>query len=272
MTTAGALARATHPEPALGVTAIAAALAVATGAPVLLVTAAFASGQLVTGWSNDWIDAARDRSNGRRDKPVVQGSVSAGTVRRAALLAGVACVPLSLAMGVRPGLAHLLAVASALSYNAGLKSTALSPAPYALSFGLVPNIVVLAAPGGWTAPLWATAAGVLLGVGAHLANTLPDLEDDLATGVRGLPHRLGRRVSTALTAVLLLAATAVLAFGPGAPGVLGVSALVLAVALVAGGAARSRRPRSRAPFLAAVAVAVVDVVLLVARGAQLTGG
>src|SRR3712207_7375206 len=32
-----------------------------------------------------------------------------------------------------------------------------------------------------------------LGVGAHLLNVLPDLEDDAATGVRGLPHVLGPR-------------------------------------------------------------------------------
>ena len=29
----------------------------------------------------------------------------------------------------------------------------------------------------------------------HLTNVLPDLEDDDRTGIRGLPHRLGARVS-----------------------------------------------------------------------------
>src|SRR5665647_499792 len=28
---------------------------------------------------------------------------------------------------------------------------------------------------------------------AHLANVLPDLGDDVATGIRGLPHRIGAR-------------------------------------------------------------------------------
>jgi len=272
VTTAGALLRACHPEPALAVTAIAAALAAGTGAPVLRVTAAFAAGQLTTGWSNDWIDRDRDVRTGRADKPVAQGRLSAGTLRTAAVLAAVACVPLSLALGMRAGLAHLLAVGSALSYNAGLKSGPLSWLPYAVSFGLLPSVVVLAAPGGGFAPAWATAAGALLGVGAHLGNALPDLEDDLATGVRGLPHRLGRPRSTGLMAVLLLAATALLAYGPGPPGQYGLGAVALAAVLTATGIGLARRPGSRAAFLAALAVAVVDVALLVARGAALSAG
>ena len=270
--TARALVRACHPEPTVAVTGLAALLAGAAGAPVLPVAAAFLSGQLVTGWSNDWIDRDRDRRTGRADKPVVAGRLEAGTLRTATLLAGAACLPLSLALGLRAGLAHLLAVGSALAYNAGLKSGLLSWLPYAVSFALLPSVVVLAAPAGRFAPLWAGAAGALLGVGAHLANALPDLEDDLRTGVRGLPHRLGRARSTGLMAVLLLAATALLAVGPGPPGRLGLAALVLATGLTGVAVAAAGRRTSRLAFLAAIAVAVVDVALLVARGAQLTGG
>lgn len=272
MTTAAALVRASHPEPVVAVTAIAGALAARTGAPVGWVVAAFLSGQLATGWSNDWLDRDRDRRTGRSDKPLVQGRLDPRTLRNAAIGALLACVPLSLAMGVRAGLAHLLAVGFALSYNAGLKSGPLSFLPYAVSFGLIPNIAVLAASDGGLAPGWATAAGALLGVGAHLANALPDLEDDLATGVRGLPHRLGRQVSTVLMAGLLLVATTLLAFGPGAPGTTGTAALVLAVLLTGLAAGLAGRPGSRTAFLLAVAVAVVDVALLVARGATLSGG
>ena len=270
MSTLAGLVRACHPEPALAVTAIAAGLAAGAGAPVLPVAAAFAAGQLATGWSNDWIDRDRDLRTGRADKPVVAGRLSADALRAAAGLAAATCVPLSLRLGRRAGTAHLAAVGSALSYNAVLKGSALSWLPYAVSFGLLPDVVVLAAPGGGLAPGWASAAGALLGVGAHLANALPDLEDDLATGVRGLPHRLGRRRSTALMAGLLLTATATLSFGPGEPGPDGAVALVLAGALTATGLGLARRPGSRAAFLAAVAVALVDVALLLARGAALT--
>ncbi len=256
----------------MAVTAIATALAVSTGlgARSLWVAAAFLTGQLSVGWSNDWIDAARDARNRRTDKPVGQGRLAVATVRTAALVALALCVPLSLAMGLGAGLLHLAAVAAAWSYNARLKATALSWLPYALAFGAVPSIVVLALPGAAAAPVWATAAGALLGVGAHLCNALPDLEEDLAQGVRGLPHRLGPRRSAAVAAVLLLTAAVVLAVGPpGPPGLPAVVAVGLSALVTAVGLARSRRAGSRDAFLAAIVVAALSVGLLVARGAVL---
>ena len=164
----------------------------ASATTTILVAVAFLSGRLLGEMVNDWIDAARDSAVGRQDKPVVSGSVTARTVRWAALTAAAATVPLSLLLGLAAGLAHLVAVAAAWAYNAGLKSTAWSWAPYALAFGLLPAVVVLALPGHPWPPAWAVAAGALLGVGAHLLNVLPDLDDDRSTGVRGFPHRLGR--------------------------------------------------------------------------------
>ena len=268
---ATALVRACHPEPTVAVTAVATALALASGlgAGALWVAAAFLSGQLSVGWSNDWVDRDRDVRTGRADKPVARGEVQLRTVKASALTALVLCVPLSLAMGLLAGLAHLVAVAAAWSYNLRLKSTPLSWAPYALAFGLVPSIVVLGLPGSPWAPWWATAAGALLGVGAHLTNVLPDLEDDAATGVRGLPHRLGERRSAAAAAVLLLAATALLVLGPGEPGAAELVVLVAAAVVTGVGLARTRRAGSRDAFRAAIVVAVLGVGLLVARGSAL---
>ena len=267
-----ALVQACHPEPSLAVTAITTALAASSGrgAGSAWVAAALLSGQLSVGWSNDWIDAGRDLRTGRPDKPVARGELTAGTLRTAALSAASACVPLSLAMGLRAGLAHLVAVAAAWGYNARLKSTVLSWAPYALAFGLIPSIVTLGLPGAPWAPVWATAAGALLGVGAHLANALPDLADDAATGVRGLPHRLGATASAALSALLLLSATGLLAVGPARVGTLVGVALVAAAVVTGAGLALGRRPGSRAPFRAVLLVAAVDVALLLARGSALT--
>src|SRR4051794_41833172 len=76
-----------HPGPALAVTVVATLLAVAAGAPagtVVLVAAAFGVGQLSIGWSNDWLDAARDVAGGRTDKPGAAGAVSAAVGRRGA--------------------------------------------------------------------------------------------------------------------------------------------------------------------------------------------
>lgn len=259
---------ASHLPPTVMVTAFALALSAGIGAgarTTTLVALAVLTGQLSVGWSNDWLDARRDVAVGRADKPVVTGLVTAATLRAAALVALGACVVLSLATGLLPGAVHVVAVGVAWSYNALLKATWWSWAPYAVSFGLLAVFVVLAAPGAGRPAPWAVAAAALLGVGAHVANTLPDLEDDAATGVRGLPHRLGRRASSVLAPVLLAAASALVVLAPPTPPgpvtwALGAVAVVLALAA---GAVGVVRPRSRAPFALSMAVAGVCVVLLV---------
>lgn len=270
---AAALVRAAHAPPAFAVTVFAGAYAAgAAGAGpgrALLVAAAVLAGQLSVGWSNDWIDAGRDLAVGRADKPVVAGTVTVAGLRRAALTALAACVVLSLALGLPAAVLHLALVGAAWAYNARLKSTAWSWLPYAVAFGGLPSVATLGVPGGDAlAPWWVTAGGALLGVGAHLANVLPDLEDDAATGVRGLPHRLGRRRTAFGAAVVLLVAVVVVALGPpGGPGAVAAAGLALAVALAASGVAVAlARPASRWPFTAAMAVAAVAVVLLVVQG------
>ncbi|GGB93640.1 UbiA family prenyltransferase [Cellulomonas carbonis] len=266
---AGALAGASHPGPTVVVTVLSAALAVAVGggARAWLAAAAVLAGQLSIGWSNDWLDAARDAAVGRRDKPVVRGLVGARDLRRAAVAALVLCGALSLLCGVAAGAVHLVAVASAWAYNARLKSTASSWLPYAVSFGLLPVFLVLAVTGA-TARAWLVAVGALLGVGAHLANVLPDLEDDAATGVRGLPHRLGRRTTSVLAPLVLAVAVVVATLAPpGPPTPAGAAAAVAATLLAAGaGVVAVTVPRSRAPFAVAMGVAVLCVVALVVGG------
>jgi heme o synthase len=274
---AGLLLAASHPEPAAAVTTVAAALAASAGRSaggVVAVAAAVAAGQLSVGWCNDYVDRERDALAGRRDKPVARGDVSPELVRRAAALALLAVPLLSLLSGWRATIVHCVAVALAWGYDLRLKSTAWSVVPYTIAFGLLPVFVVLGLPGAPWPPWWAPLAGALLGAGAHFANTLPDLADDVATGVRGLPHRLGAGPSRLLSVVLLLAASVVLALGPGLPdsgtsAALIVLALAAAVALVAAGTLLGRRAGSRAPFRATMLVALVDVVLLVARGRAL---
>jgi 4-hydroxybenzoate polyprenyltransferase len=268
-----ALVRAAHAPPAAAVTLFAGAYAAgAAGAGpgrAVLVAAAVLAGQLSVGWSNDWIDAGRDLAVGRTDKPVVSGAVTPALLRRAALLAVLACVVLSLPLGLPAAALHLALVAVAWAYNARLKSTVWSWTPYAVAFGGLPSVATLGVPGGDTwAPWWVTVGAALLGVGAHLANVLPDLEDDAATGVRGLPHRLGRRGTAFAAAVVLLVAVLVVVLAPaGAPGPVALAALAAATALAASAVGVAlTRPASRWPFGAAMAVAALAVVLLVARG------
>ena len=241
------------------------------GVGVLLVAAAVLTGQLSIGWLNDVVDAHRDRAVGRADKPVATGAVSARTVAVATAVAAVACVPLSLASGIAAGVVHLVAVAAGWAYDLGMKSTPLSVLPYVVCFGLLPVFVVLGLPPGPggalpVPPWWLPVAGALLGAGAHFANVLPDLDDDAATGVRGLPHVLGAARSRAAAALLLLAATVVLAVAAPVPVVLAVAVPVLAALLLAAGFRLGRRPGSRAPFRAVLAAAALAVLLLLVSG------
>ena len=269
-----ALLRASHAPPSVAVTAIATALSVASGRGVggsILIALAVLSGQLSVGWCNDRVDLARDLATGRTDKPLVSGELSPRTMTLAAGSALALCVPLSLANGLLAGTVHLIAVAAAWCYNLGLKRTWFSPLPYAVAFGLLPAFVTLALPGHPWPPAWAIGAGALLGVGAHATNVLPDIDGDLDTGICGLPQRLGARVSRLLAGLALLAASVLLVLGPpGRISAVGWGSLVLTgtLALVVAMPLRLD-PRSRLPFLATLGLALVDVTLLLLRGATL---
>jgi 4-hydroxybenzoate polyprenyltransferase len=162
--------------------------------------------------------------------------------------------------------------------------------PFIPGFGLFPAFVTLGLPGHPWPAWWATTAGALLGMGAHFANVLPDLPLDLATGVHGLPQRLGGRISRAVAGALLGGATAVLAVAPGPAGVLGgpllwagaaVAVVVAGTGVVsavadragssgtAGGAHGQRLVARHVAMLAVIAAGLFDVVLLVARGARI---
>ena len=265
--TALGLVRACHPGPCVAVTVLGTALGAAAGDPAgtcMLLAAALLSGQLSIGWSNDRLDAERDRRAGRRDKPLAADPALATTADRVLIAALAATVAFSLSLGWRAGLLHLAAVACGWAYNLRLKSTVLSWLPYALAFGALPAIATVALPAPTAPAWWAVTAGALLGVAAHLANVVPDLADDARTGVRGLPHRLGARRSLLVAAGALCAAALVLVLGPGsAPAAVRWAGLAVAVALAAGGAvAAARRPGGRWAFPGVILLAALDVVLL----------
>lgn len=269
------LVRASHPEPATAVTAVAGLLAWGVGhrpsgiASVVLIVL---SSQLAVGWTNDRLDADRDAMVGRTDKPVAAAVVSRRTVGLAAALAALATPLLALTTNPTAALWATVGLISALLYDWPLKFTPVSVLPYALSFGALPAFIVLALPGAPAPPGWLVAAAACLGAGAHFANVLPDLADDARTGVRGLPHRLGPTASRVAAAGLLLAATVTLVFGPpGPPSWAGLSAVAAAVVvppLSWYGSRTTVRAGGRpvAAFRAVMLVAVIDVVLLVASG------
>ena len=269
-----ALALSCHPLPSLAVTLLAAGLAALVGLPFgrgVLMTAAVFTGQLSIGWSNDYLDAERDRAVHRRDKPVAAGAVTPRLTGIAALVALILTITLSAALGWPGGAVALVTVLCGWLYNLGLKATALSWLPYAVAFGILPAIATQSAsPPRWPA-LWAVTAGALLGVVAHLANVLPDLSEDAATGIRGLPHRLGPHRTALAGAGTLLAVSAVILFGPGGhPGPLRWAGFAVAV-VIAGFAATGayRDPSSRRFFLATILIAVLDLALFALAGTGL---
>ncbi len=266
------LLRASHLQPTLMVTATATVLAISAGRghESIWVAVAVLTGQLSVGWSNDYLDRDRDRLAGRDDKPIVAGRVAAKTVGVSAVVAALACVPLSMMSGWRAGSVHLAAVAFAWTYNGWLKTTVASAVPYAVAFGLLPSFVTLGLPGHPWPPAWMTIAAALMGTGAHLVNTLPDFGGDAATGVRGLTHRIGPRVSLFSAALFMAAATAVLALmPPGEPGSLDAVLVAATSAAVVAVVVTGLTHRLRAAWTLTLGVAALNVIVIVLRGGWL---
>jgi 4-hydroxybenzoate polyprenyltransferase len=267
-----ALALSTHPGPTVTVTLITVLLGIAAGLEpwrIVILGLVMLLDQVSVGLSNDWIDADRDRAVGRRDKPIARGDIPAALARNVAFVAAFLSVGLSLALGWQAALAHLVFLAAGWSYNAGLKRTPISVVPYLVAFGILPTVVTLSASTPVASAWWAMTAGALLGAGAHFANVLPDLEDDARTGIRGLPHRLGRVAALVVTWLALLAAAASLAFGIGLNTPVGIVGLAIALAIaVTGLVLGMRRAPTRVLFRLVILAAIVDVAMLVISGAS----
>lgn len=266
--------RASHPGPTLAVATVVGLLGVAVGLEawrVALLTAAMLANQLSVGLSNDWIDAARDTAADRAEKPVASGAVPVSWVRLAALVLAPLSIALTVPLGWAAASVHLLGLASGWAYNLGLKRTVLSPLTYLLGFGSLPLLATLALPEPRPATAWAITLAALLGLAAHFANVLPDIEDDRRAGMLGLPQRIGAR-PTAIVAFAVLAAAAVCALlGPSDPiGTVRLVGVGLTVAIAVVGVVLSlRTPASRLAFRLIIAAALVNVVQLVLAGDSL---
>ncbi|HEX4442276.1 MAG TPA: UbiA family prenyltransferase [Galbitalea sp.] len=267
-----ALARSTHPGPSVAVTLITVGLGFGAGLDafrLVFLGLAMLAGQLSVGLSNDWIDSERDAAVGREDKPIVSGEIGVMAVRTAAFVCAAMSIALSLPLGWAADLALLGSIGAAWAYNAWLKRSIVSVLAYAVGFGLLPAIATLARPVPVAPTAWALAVGALLGIAAHFANTLPDLDDDAATGIVGLPQRLGRRWSSALTYAVLLVASILEFLGTGGFGFLPADiGLGASLVIVAVGAAMILRP-TRWHFRLIILAAMVDVVVLIFAGANL---
>ncbi len=264
------LVLASHPGPAAVVTGVVTALTAAAGGTAgdcVRVCLVVLLGQVSVGWCNDAVDAAADKAAGRGEKPTVRGLVDASLLWRAALAALLAAVLLSpVLLGAVGGLAHIGAVLAAWAYNLRLKDTGWSPLPYAIAFGLVPVVASGAAlgriPQGWT-----LLAGAALGVGAHLANTAPDVDSDRRVARGGLAVRWGAgRARVAAVATFAAGSAVVLALVPAPVPAVVLLALGQLALLVLAAATRA----GQWLFPAVLAVVVVDAVLIAVTGISWT--
>lgn len=153
--------------------------------------------QSAIGVTNDIFDRDLDAAT-KPHKPIVAGLVSPRAAFVLALMLAGAAVALAATFGAASFALAMLGIACGLAYDVRLKRTVLSALPFMVAIPVLP-LWVWVTLGAWERALWwLLPLGALIGLSLHLANTLPDLDDDAAHGVRGLAHRLGVRRSMAL--------------------------------------------------------------------------
>ena len=151
-------------------------------------------------------------SGAAQNKPLIAGVISQSYLKRWLTF----MVPFSFVanllgpLGFQGGMVYMFGISMGVAYNFYFKSTLLSPLPYALAFAALVSSIVIATDR--AVPIWLISTGALLGVAAHFANVLKDLDQDLASGIKGLPQKLGKRASRLICATLLVATTLLLHF------------------------------------------------------------
>lgn len=206
------LLRASHIGPTSAVTFISFLLATSLWweGPAFVIAFGVFLGQLLVGWSNDLNDYPDDLKHNRTVKPLVSGEITSKQLLRAIKI----CAPFTLIfnlfgpLGIKGGLIYLFGVGMGVAYNFYFKSTLFSPLPYALAFAALVSSIVISTDR--TPPIWLITCGGLLGVAAHFANVLKDIDQDLESKIKGLPQRLGKKVSRIICASLLIGTTLIL--------------------------------------------------------------
>lgn len=261
------LIQSSHPIPCLAVSLFAAVFGLALGIPwerSLLIFFMVLLQQVSVGLSNDWLDYKKDLFAGRKDKPAANGLVKVSELRTWSLVAAGLAQTSAFYFGPAAAMLMFVMLVSGWAYNLGMKANWSSAIPYIVGFGSVPVFVGLSASVPvWVEP-WVVLMSALLGVSAHFANVLPDIEADKLNGVNALPHLLGQRVSALVIAVTALLAT-VLAVTQSQdldPGV-AVTGLVVNILLAGFASALSLKMQPpRSAFLLLILAALVNMVLL----------
>jgi 4-hydroxybenzoate polyprenyltransferase len=173
------------------------------------VLAGVACAQIAVGATNDYRDRELDALS-RPRKPIVRGLIVPGQARALAYFASAGVLLLMTPLGFFALVLGLLIEGLGLAYDFGLKGTPFSTLLFAVYFPLIPLLawVVFGHRQGFLP--WLVPLGALLGVAMDIANSLPDLEDDMMQGAHGLPHLLGLRWGLAAAWGLPLVALALI--------------------------------------------------------------
>ena len=204
--------RACHIGPTSAVTLISFLLASSLWweGPALVIAFGIFLGQLLVGFTNDLYDYQDDLKHNRTDKPLVSGKITTAQLKSAIKIVTPLAILVNLfgPLGVNGGLIYLLGVGLGVSYNFYFKFTLLSPLPYALAFAALVACIVVATDR--TPPLWLLISAACLGVAAHFANVIKDINEDLKSEIIGLPQKLGKKISRVIIGILLIGTTLLL--------------------------------------------------------------
>jgi len=247
--------RACHIGPTSAVTLISFLLASSLWweGPALVIAFGIFLGQLLVGFTNDLYDYQDDLKHNRTDKPLVSGKITTAQLTRAIKIVTPLAILVNLfgPLGIKGGLIYLLGIGLGISYNFYFKFTLLSPLPYALAFAALVAAIVVATDR--TPPLWLLISAACLGVAAHFANVIKDINEDLKSEIIGLPQKLGKKTSRVIIGVLLIGTTLLLNFVTPSP-------VLLSIGLV--GAGITIFASDKLIFKVLMIAVIVDLILL----------
>jgi len=172
---------------------------------LLLAVSAHLAMQLSIAIFNDYCDRQRDVLS-KKNKPIVRGLVSPREALVATFLLMFIMIMLLIPLNRLALLISLLYLACGQSYNLGLKTTPLGGVIFALAIPLIPAYAFVAMDRFVPWVLWQIPIAALLGLALHLANTLPDIEQDQANRVRNLVVVLGEKKAIAAISLLIFLA------------------------------------------------------------------
>ena len=171
--------------------------------PAFVIAFGVFTGQLIVGWSNDLYDYEDDLKHHRIKKPLVAGLISRKDLANWLRF----MVPFSFVanlfgpLGFKGGLVYMFGISMGVAYNFYFKYNRFSWLPYALAFAALPSCVAISK--GVTPPTWMWLGGAIFGSAAHFINVIKDMDQDRASGIGGLPQRLGKRNSIVAAIALI---------------------------------------------------------------------